>query len=159
MTFGAAGYALAEGEGEGLWFFNGLFTVKAGGPQTRDAFTLIEAYLPNDLQVPPHIHDREDEGFYVLEGELSIVCGDNTWTAGPGTFALLPRGIPHSFSVTGTGTAKMLQLSSPAQFERFAAEIGEPASEMVIPRPQEVDVAKLMSIAPKYGIEMLPPPA
>ncbi len=68
MTFGTDGYALAEGEGEGLWFFNGLFTVKAGGPQTRDAFTLIEAHLPNDMQVPPHIHEREDEGFYVLEG-------------------------------------------------------------------------------------------
>ena len=46
MTFGAQGYALARGEGEGLWFFNGLFTVKAGGPDTREAFTLIEAELP-----------------------------------------------------------------------------------------------------------------
>ena len=158
MTFGTDGYALAHGEGEGLWFFNGLFTVKAGGPETRDAFTLIEAHLPNDLQVPPHIHEREDEGFYVLEGELTIVCGENTWIAGPGSFALLPRGIPHSFSVTGDQQARMLQLSSPAQFERFAAEMGEPATEMVIPEPREIDVPKLLNVAPKYGIQMLPPP-
>jgi len=158
MTFGTDGYALAEGEGEGLWFFNGLFTIKAGGPETRDAFTLIEAHLPNDLQVPPHIHEREDEGFYVLEGELTIVCGENTWTAGPGSFAMLPRGIPHSFSVTGNRQARMLQLSSPAQFERFAAEMGELATEMVIPEPREIDVPKLLSVAPKYGIQMLPPP-
>lgn len=158
MTFGANGYALAPGEGEGLWFFNGLFTVKAGGPDTRDAFTLIEAHLPDDLEVPPHVHHREDEGFYVLEGELTIICGEETWTAGPGSFAMLPRGIPHSFSVVGNGQARMLQLSWPAQFERFAAEMGEPAAEMVLPEPREVDVPRLLSVAPKYGIEMLPPP-
>ena len=157
MTFGDKGYALAQGEGEGLWFFNGLFTVKAGGPDTQDALTVIEAHLPDDLRVPPHVHHQEDEGFYVLEGELTIVCGEQTWTAGPGSFALLPRNIPHSFSVTGNGQARVLQLSWPAQFERFAAEMGEPATEMVLPEPREVDVPKLLAVAPKYGIEMLPP--
>jgi hypothetical protein len=59
MTFGTDGYVLAEGKGQGLWFVNGLFTVKAGGSETRDAFTLIEAHLPNDLQVPlPHPRAR-----------------------------------------------------------------------------------------------------
>lgn len=158
MSLGSSGYALGPGEGEHLWFFNGLFSVKAGGPDTRNAFTLIEAHLPDDLQVPPHIHEREDEGFYVLEGELTIVCGENNWTAGPGSFAMLPRGIPHSFSVTGNGSARMLQMTSPAQFEQFAAEMGEPATEAVIPQRTEVDVPKLLSIAPKYGIQMLPPP-
>jgi mannose-6-phosphate isomerase-like protein (cupin superfamily) len=158
MTFGDKGYALAEGEGEGLWFVNGLFTVKAGGSDTRDAMTFIEARLPVDLRVPPHIHHREDEAFYVLEGELTIVCGPQTWTAGPGAFALLPRGVPHSFSVSGDGQARMLQLSWPAQFERFAAEMGEPATAMIMPEPRELDVAKLLDVAPKYGIEMLPPP-
>jgi len=71
---------------------------------------------------------------------------------------MLPRGIPHSFSVTGDRQARMLQLSSPAQFEHFAAEMGEPATEMVIPEPREVDVPKLLGVAPKYGIQMLPPP-
>jgi len=59
MTFGAQGYALARGEGEGLWFFNGLFTVKAGGPDTREAFTLIEAELPAGEGPPPHIHHND----------------------------------------------------------------------------------------------------
>ncbi len=158
MSFGTNGYALGPGEGEHLWFFNGLFSVKAGGPDTRNAFTLIEAHLPDDLQVPPHIHEREDEGFYVLEGELTIVCGENSWTAGPGSFAMLPRGIPHSFSVSGNGQARLLQMTSPAQFEQFAAEMGEPATEAVIPQRTEVDVPKLLSVAPKYGIQMLPPP-
>lgn len=159
MTFGTDGYALAEGEGEGIWFFNGLFTVKAGGPQTRDALTVIEADLPDDMRVPPHIHHREDEAFYVLSGELAITCGERTWEAGPGAFALLPRGVPHSFSVTGGSQARMLQLSWPAQFERFAADMGEPAATRTLPEPREIDVPALLRIAPEYGIEMLPPPS
>ena len=159
MSFGANGYVLAEGEGEGLWFFNGLFTVKAGGPDTQGAFTLIEAELPAGQGPPPHIHHREEEGFYVLEGEVSITCGDQTWTALPGSFAMLPRGIPHSFRVSAAGNARMLQITSPAQFERFAAEMGEPATTRSMPEPAEVDVPKLLSIVPKYGIEMLPPPS
>jgi quercetin dioxygenase-like cupin family protein len=159
VTFGAQGYALANGEGEGLWFFNGLMTVKAGGPDTRDAFTLIEAECPAGFGPPPHIHHDEEEGFYLLEGELSITCGEQTWTAGPGAFALLPRGIPHSFRVSDAGNARMLQITSPAQFERFAAEVGEPAETMTIPTPSEVDVDKLMRVAPSYGIEMLLPPS
>ena len=159
MSFGADGYALAQGDGEGLWFFNGLLTVKAGGPDTRDAFTLIEAELPAGQGPPPHIHHREDEGFYVLEGELSITCGEQTWTAGPGSFSMLPRGVPHSFTVSAAGNVRMLQISSPAQFERFAAEMGEPARTRSMPEPAEIDVAKLLSIVPEYGIEMLPPPS
>lgn len=159
MTFGTQGYALAPGEGDGLWFFNGLFTVKAGGPDTREAFTLIETQLPPGGGAPPHIHHDEEEGFYILDGQVSITCGEQTWTAGPGSFAMLPRGIPHSFSVSSRSDARMLQITSPAQFERFAAEMGEPARSMTMPEPAEVDVPKLLSIVPKYGIEMLPPPS
>ncbi len=159
MTFGAQGYALGPAEGEGLWFFNGLFTVKAGGQDTREAFTLIEAELPAGGGAPPHIHHNEEEGFYVLDGQVSITCGDQTWIAVPGSFALLPRGIPHSFTVSSGGNARMLQITSPAQFERFAAEMGESATSMTMPEPAEVDVPRLLSIVPKYGIEMLPPPS
>lgn len=158
MTFGTQGYALAHGEGEGLWFFNGLLTVKAGGPDTRDASTLIEAELPAGGGPPPHIHHDEEESFYILEGEVTITCGEQTWTAVTGAFAMLPRGIPHSFAVSAEGNARMLQITSPAQFERFAAEMGEPATSMTMPVPAEVDVPKLLSIVPKDGIGILPPP-
>ena len=61
--------------------------------------------------------------------------------------------------MSAAGNARMLQLTSPAQFERFAADMGEPATNMSMPEPAEVDVPKLLSIVPKYDIEMLPPPS
>jgi quercetin dioxygenase-like cupin family protein len=158
VTFGAQGYALANGEGEQLWFLKGLMTVKAGGLETRNAFTVIEAECPAGSGPPPHIHHDEEEAFYLLEGELAITCGEQTWTASPGAFALLPRGIPHSFRASDAGNARMLQISSPAQFERFAAEIGEPAKTKSIPSSSDVDLDNLKRVARKYGIEMLAPP-
>ncbi len=158
MTFGPNGYALAEDEGDAIWFANGLYVVKAAAAETRDAFTLIEVQLPAGEGPPPHIHHDEEEGFYILEGELTVNCGEQSWTATPGMFAFLPRGIPHSFRVSEAGPAKMLQLTSPAQFERFAADVGEPATSMTLPEPTDIDVPKVLGIAPKYGIEILPPP-
>src|SRR5436309_2281648 len=100
MKVGAKGYVLAKGEGEGIWFLNNLMTVKAGGDNTGNAFTLIESLAPAGFGPPPHVHHAEDEAFYVLEGEATITCGDRTWSATPGSFAFLPRDIPHSFKAS-----------------------------------------------------------
>jgi hypothetical protein len=78
------------------------------------------------------------------------------------TSSLLPAGFGppphiHHNGVSESGPATMLQITSPAQFERFAAEMGEPAQTMTLPEPRDVDVEKLLAIVPSYGIEMLPP--
>ncbi len=159
MTFGENGYTLAADEGEGLWFLNTLMTVKAGTEQTRGAFTLIEQLCPPGFAAPPHIHWAEEEGFYVLEGELTVTCGSQVWTVVPGGFVLLPRGIPHAFSVSPVSPAKLLQITSPAQFERFAAEVGQPAQQRALPPPAPPDVAKLLSVMGKYNYEMAGPPS
>lgn len=78
MTFGATGYALGEDEGDAIWFFNGLFVVKAAAAETKNAFTLIEVKLPPGGGAPPHIHHGEEEGFYILEGELTVNCGEQS---------------------------------------------------------------------------------
>lgn len=158
MTFDSSGYAVKNGEGDGIWFLNTLMVVKAGSADTRGGLTVIEAHLPAGFAPPPHIHHQEEEGFYPLDGEMEVKCGDKTWTVGPGDFALLPREIPHSFTVSQDSSASMLQLSWPGQFERFASEAGEPATRMALPEPQEPDLGKLFAAAAKYGIELLPPP-
>jgi quercetin dioxygenase-like cupin family protein len=60
---------------------------------------------PAGFGPPPHLHHREDEAFYVLEGQMTVTCGEQTWTATPGSFVLLPRGIPHAFTVAAPGRA------------------------------------------------------
>ena len=71
----AAGYVLDAGDGEHIWFSGTLMSVKAGSEQTRDGFTLIEVLTPPGYVVPWHIHDDEEETFYILEGQLRVSCG------------------------------------------------------------------------------------
>jgi hypothetical protein len=106
------------------------------------------------------VHEAEEEAFYLLEGQLQVTCGDQTWTVGAGGFVLLPRGIPHAFSVTGSAGTKLLQISSPADFEQFAAEAGEPATRLTLPPPAEPNIPKLLEAMTKYGKRMVgAPPA
>jgi mannose-6-phosphate isomerase-like protein (cupin superfamily) len=157
MKVGAKPYALAKGEGQAIWFLNNLMTVKAGGEETGNAFTLIESVAGPGFAPPPHIHHAEDEAFYVLEGEVTFSCGDRSWKGGPGTFAYLPRDVAHQFKVSDSGPLRMLQLTLPAQFEKFAAEVGEPARTRDLPEPSAPDVAKLEAASRKYRIEIVPP--
>ena len=151
------GFLLPPDQGEAFWFLGTLMTVKAGSKETNGGFTLIECVAPPGFAPPPHVHRDEDEAFYLISGKMSITCGDATWTAEPGAFAFLPKGVPHVFSVTGASPAKMLQLTLPAQFERFAAEMGEPARERTLPAPSEPDVPRLIEVMSKYGIDLAPP--
>jgi quercetin dioxygenase-like cupin family protein len=126
-------------------------TVKAGGEHTRDGFTLIEVSTPPRFVVPMHIHDDEEEAFYILEGQLRVSCGEQTWTVGPGDFVMMPRGIPHTCATLGAGGARLLQITSPAGFEKFIGEGGESAAEPAVPPPpREADFARILSAIPKH---------
>jgi mannose-6-phosphate isomerase-like protein (cupin superfamily) len=152
------GYCLAPGEGEAWWFLDTLMVVKAGGDQTRNAFTLIEFGAPTGFGPPLHIHHREDEAFYVLDGSMTVVCGDDRWEAGAGSFVMLPRGVPHAYVVTSERPCRGLQLTSPAQFEQFVAERGRPAQALTLPEPTPPDIAALAATAERYGHEFVGPP-
>lgn len=121
---------------------------------------MLEALLHviDALAVGPRLQVMDLVPPYLLSGQTSITCGDQTWTAVPGAFAFLPKDIPHVFSVTGTSPAKMLQLTLPAHFERFAAETGEPAGECTLPPPSEPDVPRLIEVMGKYGIDLAAAP-
>ncbi len=152
--------ALAPGAGRSVWFTGTLMTIKVGAAQTGGAYMVVECLLAPGFGPPPHIHHQDDEAFYILEGELSGSCGERTWRGGPGTFVLLPRGIPHGFRVEGTTPARVLQLGNGSGFERFIAEAGAPAQAPTIPPPPgEAEIARMLATAPKYAIEILPPPA
>ncbi len=159
-TISQPGYVLDEGDGESIWFLGTLMTVKAGGAQTNNAFTLLEWSAPPGFSPPPHVHRREDEAFYILEGEMSVTCGDESWTASAGSFVFLPKGIQHGFTVTSSGPLRGLQLTSPAGFERFISEAGEPAMTASLPPAASPDIPKLLRAAERSQIEIsVPAPA
>jgi quercetin dioxygenase-like cupin family protein len=150
---------LGPGEGDHIWFLGTLMTVKAGGDVTGGNLTVIEATMPAGFGPPLHRHDVEDELFHVLDGELTFWCAGQQATHGPGATVWLPRGLPHRFQVGDAGPARMLQITTPAQFERFALDVGEPAAAPVLPEPTPPDVEALVRISAAYQIEILPPDA
>lgn len=145
------------GEGQHLWFLGNLVTVKAGGDATGGNLTVLEFDAPPGSGPPLHRHDVEDELSYVLEGKVTFTCAGRDVTYGPGGSAWLPRGLPHRFEVGVDGPARILQITTPAQFEDFARAVGEPAREPVIPEPSTPDVNALVRIAAEFQIEILPP--
>lgn len=148
------GYALAANEGSPIWMLGGLFTVKARAAQTGGAFSLLEFHQPPGTEPPPHTHQNEDEAFYVLEGEMSIVCGDDQFTAKPGAFVFLPRGVLHGFTIVGRQPLRGLVLTTPAGFDQFVAEMGEPAKTRTIPEGGPPDMEKLLALTGKYAIQL-----
>jgi quercetin dioxygenase-like cupin family protein len=159
MSLSAGHYTLTKDEGDAIWFLGTLATVKAGRAQTGNAFAIVEFTLPPGFSPPPHIHHMEDEAFYVLDGVATGFCGDQRWEAAPGSFIWLPRGVAHGFTVDAGAPLKVFQITSPAGFERFVAEVGEPArSPPTLPEPAAPDIEKLNAAAAKVGIEHLGPP-
>jgi len=118
---------------------------------TNGAFALMEQWqMPVGFASPYHTHHREDESFYVLEGEMAFVCGGKWLKAGPGSFVYGPREIAHGFKVIGHSPARMLILCAPAGFERFVLQQTTPITEP----PSPPDMGKLMMLAEKYGIDI-----
>ena len=148
------GHVVDAGDGNHIWFSGTLMTVKAGGEQTRNGFTLIEVTTPHSFVVPPHIHEDEEEGFYILEGQLRVTCGSDTSTLGPGDFVMLPRGVRTPAPPWVTGGARLLQITAPPGFERFILDGGEPAPEPTVPPPGEPDVARILSAMAKHHKQM-----
>lgn len=150
-------YMLGKDEGRALWFLGCLTLVKATGPQTAGRFGLIDQVFPSGFASPYHVHHAEDEGFYILEGEMTFICGGEKLKAGPGAYVFGPRDIPHGFRVDGPGHARILLLATPAGFEQFVMDLSEPAMDRTTPSSALPDMERLVAVAAKYQIEILGP--
>ena|SRR5579875_2216397 len=145
-------------EGQAVWFTNNLMVLKATSESTGGAYGLVEALAPPGSGPPLHVHRREDEAFWILEGDLTVRCGDQTFAAGPGSYTFLPRGIPHTFAVEGSSPARILSVCSPGGFEQYFVEAGQPAVGSELPPAAPVDVALLTRVGRNYNVEILGPP-
>jgi quercetin dioxygenase-like cupin family protein len=136
-----------------------VYRVLAGGEDTGGVFTLLESRVLPGGGPPPHVHAREDEAFFVLEGELTFQLGDRRVVAGAGAFVQGPRGLPHAFKNESQHPARLLVFVTPAGFEKFITEIATPVpsfDSQAVP-VTAADIQKLLAVAPRYGIEILPP--
>ena len=117
---------------ERLWFIASLAEVLAD----REDFSLIRMHAPAGDQPPLHVHEREDEGFYVLSGSVTLWVGDaDPVTLVPGEYALAPHGIPHTYRV-GDSAATFLVTSTPGAFAAFVREAGRPATNALAAGPR-----------------------
>ncbi len=148
------GYSLPTGEGERIWIVGDTMTLKATGQDTDGRLLLLENLTAPGGGPPPHIHTREDEFFYVLDGEFEIRIGDELHTLGPGGFAVVRRGTVHNFRNAGDHPARILVGFSPAGMEGFFRESGRPATDDGPAPPLDADeITRTIAAAETYGVQ------
>jgi quercetin dioxygenase-like cupin family protein len=147
------------GKGEQFTAAGDIYTIKVAADQTDGRYALIEALVPPQSGPPPHLHTREIEAFWVLEGQITFMTAEHVIRAGPGTFIQIPIGVAHAFGNLSDAPARMLVLVAPAGFDLFIREIGTPHPAGAAPPgpPTPTEIRELVAAAPRFGIELLPP--
>jgi quercetin dioxygenase-like cupin family protein len=146
-------------EGRTVAVVGDVYRFLATGEDTNGKYAMFEAIVPPGGGPPRHVHSREEEGFYILEGEITFQIGDKRIVATAGMFANMPVGTPHSFKNESGQPAKLLISVAPAGLEKMFFEFGVPLAEgatTALP-PTKQEIEKLLAIAPNYGIEILLP--
>ena len=139
------------------WWFDGLAVIKAGAADTNGQLTVVEVTEPPNAEAPLHVHHREDEAFYVLEGSATIYVGDEVAVeARPGDLAFGPRDVPHRYTV-GPDGCRMLFICTPAGFEDLVIHMSRPAESLTLPpaSTEEPDWEHVASVAAANHCEML----
>jgi quercetin dioxygenase-like cupin family protein len=127
--------------------------IRIHGRDTGGLVSVVESHDVPGGGPPPHIHQREDETFQILEGDYEFTVAGKSFVAGPGTTIFAPRGIPHTYRYPGTTPGRLMCIITPSGFEGFFEEIGALSSQ------QQQDIPRVLEIAGKYGLEILPPGA
>lgn len=145
---------------EALIWLGELAIIHTTGKETHGMFSMVELFATKEGEAPWHVHHREDEGFYILEGELTVYVGNKAIKGKSGDYIFAPKGIPHRYSVDSPGHVRMLMTFSPAGFEDFIRESSVKANSLVPPPPESVNVdyEKIIELAAKYGAEFVDPP-
>jgi mannose-6-phosphate isomerase-like protein (cupin superfamily) len=147
-----------HGEGDARWWFACLADIKISADQTGGALSVLEITEPPNEAGPLHVHHREDEGFWILEGSATFLVGDTRIEAGAGDFVWGPRGVPHAYT-TGDAGCRMLYIMTPGGFEDLVREMSVPAAERTVapPMDDEPDWEHVAAVAVANGCELLGP--
>jgi mannose-6-phosphate isomerase-like protein (cupin superfamily) len=140
---------IAPGEGE-VVLHGGVGVIRKISAASGGAFSVVEHPLePGTLAAPPHTHADTDEYSFVIEGEIGVLMGEETFRAPAGAYVLKVRGVPHTFWNTGPGPARVLEIISPASFEQYFEELAAILSST--PPGEPPDLARLAEMAGRYG--------
>jgi quercetin dioxygenase-like cupin family protein len=151
-------YLLAREEGEAVWMFDALDTIKSDADQTGGGFAVVELLDSEGSSVPLHVNERWDRGFYVLDGSYTFVLVDESLAAEPGAWIFVPRNTPHAWRCDSQ-EGRLLSVTAPGGVEDFYRQVGESVVDRTKLPPRAVpDVQALSSTAAKHGITIVGPP-
>jgi quercetin dioxygenase-like cupin family protein len=145
-------YVMSLDEDAAKYFLGVRSWLRAGAAETGGSMGIVEQAIPSGFASPYHVHHAEDELWYVLEGSVRFVSGSTSIVAPKGGVAFLPRDVPHGFEVVGSTEARMLAITTPSGFEAFVEELSDP-----VPPSAPSDMATLIQVAQRYGLEILGP--
>lgn len=133
-----------------------LYAILVDSRDTGGQYAMLDALVPPGGGPPLHVHTREDEGFYILEGEITFTIDGTRHIAGAGALVHAPRHTPHAFRNDSVKPARMLIWVTPGGFEEFFREFGPELPPGATPRPvTEAHIEKIVSRAPAYGVQIL----
>ncbi len=151
-----------SGTGRGTWAMQSLFEHLVEASETGGELGAAMVTQPPGVATPLHVHAHEAEAFYLLEGTMDYRAGDEFYTLDTGCFIHLPAGVPHAFRIRGTVPARFLALTVPGGLFSLYDEVGLPAAELRLPgadaQTPEVEIAKWVDVAPRYGLQVVGPP-
>ena len=151
---------IPPGEGRSLWVLGELVTCKTRSEQTGGAYALFEVTMQPGGGVLPHVQHREDESFYVLEGEYEFLVEGRTIRTGAGSLIYLPKGTLHAHKNVGEGVGRLLITQTPGGlYEHFFEEVGKAVDGEAGPLvfEEQQDMRRIVQVAAEHGIEIRPP--
>jgi uncharacterized RmlC-like cupin family protein len=136
------------------YFDIGIGSVCLAGADTCGAYCLLDVALAPGMGVPRHLHTREDEVYFVLEGELEVIVGEEKFVLKAGDTLMAPRNIPHALCNSGTIQNRYLLVFSPSGFEQFVTATAVPAPDNAAAptEPPAVPVRNVHELADRFGI-------
>lgn len=149
-TTNAIATVTANGQGRKLNILGHSVTIKLQRKETEGNYYVMEVITPAGHGIPPHVHSREDEMIYVVEGDFMIVLGEQQIKAGPGDEIFFPIGVPHAFQNIGDKPGKTLWTVVPGgNFEDFFEELN------ALPADREPDMGRVIEIFANFGMQVL----
>ncbi len=152
--------ARAAGSGTATWALGSLFERLLGAEETGGQLDASVVTQPPGAASPLHVHTREAEAWFLLDGTMTYRAGEQLVQLAAGDLIYLPRNVPHAFRVTGRGPVRFLGLTVPGGLLDLYGEVGRPASGSGLPdggAPAE-DIARWIELSARYGIEVVGPP-